>query len=34
MTANKSKSYLSCFLKLLDEYNSTYHQSIGKKPID
>ena len=34
MTANKSKSYLGCLLKLLDEYNSTYHKSIGKKPID
>ena len=35
MTANDSKSYFSGFLnELVDEYNNTYHRSIGKKPID
>ena len=34
MTANASKSYLSYLNKLVDEYNNTYHCSIGKKPID
>ena len=32
MTANDSKSYLSCLNKLIDEYNNTYHHSINKKP--
>ena len=30
MTANVIKSYLSYFNKLVDQYNNTYHQSIGK----
>ena len=34
MTANNSKSCLSYLNKLVDEYNSNYHLSIGKKPID
>ena len=34
MTANDSKSYLSYFNKLVDEYNNTYHHSINKKPIN
>ena len=29
--ANDSKSYLSYLNKLVDEYNNTYHPSIGKK---
>ena len=33
MTANESKYYLGYLNKLLDEYNNTYHQSIGKKLI-
>ena len=33
MTANDSKSYLSYLNKLIDEYNNSYHRSIGKKPI-
>ena len=32
--ANNSKSYLSDLNNLVDEYNKTYHNSIGKKPID
>ena len=28
MTVNDSKSYLN---KLVDEYNNTYHRSIGRK---
>ena len=32
MTANDSKSYLSCLNKLIDEYNNTYHHSINKNP--
>ena len=31
MTANNKKSYLGYFNKLVDEYNNTYHRSIGKK---
>ena len=34
MTANDSKSYLSYLNKLVDEYNTTYHHSIGKKPVN
>ena len=33
VTANDSKSYLGYFNKLVDEYNYSYHSSIGKKPI-
>ena len=29
--ANHTKSYLSYLNKLVDEYNNTYHPSIGKK---
>ena len=34
MTANDSKSYLGYLVKLVDEFNNTYHGSIGKQPID
>ena len=34
MTANNSKSYLAYLNKLVDQYNNTYHHSIGKKPIN
>ena len=34
MTVNNSKSYLGYLNKLINEYNNTYHNSIGKKPID
>ena len=34
MTTNDSKSYLNYLIKLLDEYNNTYHHSIGKTAID
>ena len=34
MTANNSKSYLSCLSKLVDQYNNTYHHSINKQPIN
>ena len=32
--AYNSLSYLYYLDKLVDEYNNTYHRSIGKKPID
>ena len=32
MAASDSKSYLSYLNKLVDEYNNTYHHSIGKTP--
>ena len=32
--AYNSLSYLYYLDKLLDEYNNTYHRSIGEKPID
>lgn len=31
MTANDNKSHLSCFSKLVDQYNNTNHDSINKK---
>ena len=31
MTANDSKSYLPYLNKLVDQYSSTYHHSIGNK---
>ena len=34
MTANDSKSDLPYLNKLVDQYNTTYHHSIGKKPIN
>ena len=34
MRANDSKSYLSYFNKLVDQYNNTYNHSINKKPIN
>ena len=34
MTANNKKSYLGYLNKLLDEYNYTYHNSIGKNPTN
>ena len=30
MTANDSKFYISYLNKLVDQYNNTYHHSIGK----
>ena len=33
VTANDSKSYLKCFNKLSDQYNNTYHYSVGSKRI-
>ena len=33
MKTNNSKSYFGYLNKLVDEYNNTYHCSIGKKPI-
>ena len=32
MTANDSKSHLSYFNKLVDQYNNTYHDCIKKNP--
>ena len=34
MTADDGKSYLGYLNKLMDEYNNTYHCSIGKKPVE
>ena len=34
MTANDSKSYLGYLNKLVDQYNNTYHHSIGKNSTD
>ena len=34
MTANDMKSYLGYLIKLVDEFNNTYHRSICKKPIN
>ena len=34
MTANGNKSDLGYLNKLVDEYNNTYHHSIGKNPIN
>ena len=34
MTASDIKSYFSCFNKLVDLYNNTYHHSINKIPIN
>ena len=34
MAANDRKSCLSYLNKLVDQYNNTYHHSIGKKPIN
>ena len=34
MTVNDNKSFLSYLNKLVDQYNNTYHHSIGKKHID
>ena len=31
MTANNSKSYLSCLNQLVDQYNNIYHQTLKKK---
>ena len=32
--AGNSYSYLNYLDRFLDEYNNTYHYSIGKKPMD
>ena len=32
MTASDSKPYLNYLNKLVDQYDNTYHHSIGKKP--
>ena len=34
MKENDNKFCLSYLNKLLDEYNNTYHRSIGTKPIN
>ena len=34
MRANDKNSYLSYLNKLVDQYNNTHHNSIGKKPVD
>ena len=34
MTANDSKSYLSCLNKLVNHYSNTYHHSINKKTVN
>ena len=34
MIVNDKKSYLSYLNKSIDKYNSTYHHSTRKKPID
>ena len=34
LAATESKSYLGYLNKLVDEYNNTYHHSIGKETID
>ena len=34
MTANNKKFYFGYLNKLVDKYKSTYHHSIGKKPIN
>ena len=34
MTAIDSQSYLSYSNKLVDQFDNTYHHSIGKKPTD
>ena len=34
MTANDSKFYISYLNKLVDQYNNTYHHSIGEKLIN
>ena len=34
MTTNNSKSYLPYLDKLVDQYNNTYHHSIGIKTIN
>ena len=34
MAANERKSYLSYLNKLLDQYDNTYHHSIGERPIN
>ena len=34
MTANDSKYYLSYLNKLIDQFNNTYHHSIGKKLVN
>ena len=34
ITTNDSKFYLSYLNKLVDQYNNTYHCSIGKRSID
>ena len=34
MTADDSKSYLGYLNKLVNEYNKSYHRSIGKESIE
>ena len=34
ITTNVCKSYLRYLNKLVDEYNISYHHSIGEKPIN
>ena len=33
MTASDGKSFLGYFSTLVYEYNNSYHNSIGKKPV-
>ena len=33
MTTNDNKYYLGYLNKLIDQYNNTYHRSIGKEPF-
>ena len=32
MTANNIKSYLSCLIKVVNQYSNTYHRYVSKKP--
>ena len=34
MTGNDDKTYFPHLNKLVDQYNNSYHHSIGKKPIN
>ena len=33
MTTNDNKYYLGYLNKLIDQYNNTYHRSIGREPF-
>ena len=34
ITVNNNKSYLSYLNKLVDQYNNTYHHSVGEKHVN